>query len=275
MNRVQLKLLAVVCMVFDHLVRIFPLYWLFAPLADALWASGYDRAADWVLHEWTFFLMFIGRLAAPIFVYGIAMGFLHTHDVGRYLRRLLVTAVLAQVPYTLFHLAEMHRCYSISADWRDAGLNILFTLALGLTALVFFEHSRVRGKLWPGLLAAAGAAGLARLLHMEGKEGYILLIFVFYFTRNLSRRQKVLLFIPAVMLSRWNLVWWAISEQSAGAVRNCFLNVFGNYLGMLATLADNGKQGRAGKIFQYGMYAFYPLHFAALALIGFLLPPLA
>ena len=131
MNRKQLKLFAVACMLFDHVVRIFPLYRLFTPLSDALWAAGWEAASDWVLEDLSFCLMFIGRLAAPVFVYGIAVGFLHTHDVKRYLRRLLVT------------------------------------------------------------------------------------------------------------------------------------------------LADNGKPGRAGRAFQYGMYAFYPLHFAVLALTGFLLPPLA
>lgn len=274
MNRRQCKYFAVACMVFDHVVRIFPLYRLFAPLADRLWAAGYDAAADWVLDGLPFGLMFIGRLAAPIFVYGIAMGFAHTRNVKRYLRRLLVTAVAAQVPYTLFDLAEMRR-YGIAADWRDIGLNILFTLALGLAALAAFEQCRKRGRLWLGLLAVAGAAALARLLHMEGKEGYILLILVFSLTRDLPRRQRALWFIPAVMLSRWNLMWWALTEQSAAAVQNCFLNVFGNYLGMLVTLADNGERGQTGKAFQYGMYAFYPLHFAVLALIGFLLPPLA
>lgn len=275
MNRKQLKLFAVACMLFDHVVRIFPLYRLFTPLSDALWAAGWEATSDWVLEDLSFCLMFIGRLAAPVFVYGIAVGFLHTHDVKRYLRRLLVTAVIAQVPYTLFDLAEMRRCYDLAGDWRDTGLNILFTLALGLAALALWEYCRRHNRLWLGLLAVAGAAGLARLLHMEGKEGYILLIFVFYLTRNLSRPQRALLFIPAVLLSRWNLVRWALSELSAGAVRNCFLNVFGNYLGMLVTLADNGKPGQAGRAFQYGMYAFYPLHFAVLALTGFLLPPLA
>lgn len=275
MNRKQLKLFAVVCMLFDHVVRIFPLYRLFAPLSDALWAAGREAASDWVTNDLTLGLMIISRLAAPIFVYGIAMGFLHTHDVKCYLRRLLVTAVIAQVPYTLFDLAETQRCYGLDGDWRDTGLNILFTLALGLAALAVWEHCRRHQKLWLGALAAAAAFLPGYVIPMEGGRQYILLIFVFYFTRNLPRRQKVLLFIPAVMLSRWNLMWWAISEQSAGAVRNCLLNVFGNYLGMLVTLADNGEQGQTGKTFQYGMYAFYPLHFAVLALAGFLLPPLA
>ena len=47
MNYKQLKILAVLCMVFDHVIRIFPLYRMFAPLADWLWSGGHDAAADW------------------------------------------------------------------------------------------------------------------------------------------------------------------------------------------------------------------------------------
>ena len=66
MNYKQLKTLAILCMVFDHAVRIFPLYRMFAPLADWLWARGRGAAADWLLDGLPFYLMLIGRLAAPI-----------------------------------------------------------------------------------------------------------------------------------------------------------------------------------------------------------------
>lgn len=274
MNYKQLKIFAVCCMVFDHVVRIFPLYWLFMPLSDALWAAGREAASDWVSNDLTLMLMFIGRMAAPVFVFGIAMGFTHTHDIKGYLRRLLVTAVIAQLPYTLFDLAELRRCYGITGSWQDTGLNILFTLALGLAALALFAHCRRHGTLWLGILTVIAAMLLGRLVPMEGGKGYVLLLFVFYLTRNLPRWQRALLFIPAVMLSRWGLMWWALTEQSAVAVQNCVLNVLGNYMGMLVTLIYNGEKGNARTSFQQLMYAFYPAHFAILALTGFLLPPL-
>lgn len=40
MNYKQLKTLAILCMVFDHAVRIFPLYRMFAP-----WRTGFGHAA--------------------------------------------------------------------------------------------------------------------------------------------------------------------------------------------------------------------------------------
>lgn len=277
MNRRQLKILAVCCMVFDHAARIFPLYRMLAPLADALWAMGYEPLSNWVLDDLTLYLLYIGRLAAPIFVYGITQGFVHTADVRHYLGRLLLTACAAQIPYTAFDLAES-RLYGMEGDWREVSLNILFTLAVCLAVLAAHEELRRRRLVFLSPLAAVLAAGFAAALNMEGGKGYIFLAYVFYLTRNRPRWQRALLYIPAVMLSRWGLVMWTVESLGTPelflVLRNCLLNVLGNYLGMLITLLDNGEKGRTGKAFQRFMYAFYPAHFALLAAIGFLRPPL-
>lgn len=277
MNYKQLKIFAIGCMVFDHTVRIFPLHQIFAPLADLLWSGGYEGLADWLLDECILYIMYIGRLAAPIFVYCIAQGFAHTSNVRRYIGRVFLTAVIAQVPYTLFDLAEM-RVLGVEGDWWETGLNILFTLALALCVLWAHEELKRRKLLFLSPLAVAAATWLAMELRMEGGKGYIILAWVYYITRNCPRWQRALIYIPAVLLSRRGLVLWVAESlgtpELTGALRNCLLNVLGNYFGMLVTLSDNGEKGRAGKGFQRFCYAFYPAHFTVLALIGFLKPPL-
>lgn len=275
MNYKQLKSLAVLCMAFDHVTRIFPLHWMLAPLADRLWSAGYDAAANRLLDDLPLCFMVIGRLAAPIFLFCVAQGLLHTRDVFRYLRRILLTAVIAQVPYALFNLAEYHRGGIAEMwIWRDVGLNICFTLALGLAALAVYRRLAEGGHPLSWVPVCAAATLLATLLHMEGGRGYILLIFTFSLTGGLSLWQRALWFLPAVVLSRWGLVQWMLEDFTAGPIRNCLLNTGGNYLGMLAALAYNGERGDAGRGLQYFCYAFYPAHFALLALIGLLLPPL-
>lgn len=278
MSYKQLKIFAIGCMVFDHTVRIFPLYQIFAPLADLLWSGGYEGLADWLLDECILYIMYIGRLAAPIFVYCIAQGFAHTSNVRRYIGRVFLTAVIAQVPYTLFDLAEM-RVLGVEGDWRETGLNILFTLALALCVLRVHEELKRRKLLFLSPLAVAAVTWLAMELRMEGGKGYIILAWVYYITRNCPRWQRALIYIPAVLLSRRGLVLWVAESlgtpELTGALRNCLLNVLGNYFGMLVTLSDNGEKGRAGKGFQRFCYVFYPAHFTVLALIGFLKPPLA
>lgn len=277
MNHKQLKIFAMCCMVFDHAVRIFPLGQIFAPLADLLWSKGYGGLAGWLLDDCILYIMYIGRLAAPIFVYCIAQGFAHTSNVRRYVGRVLLTAVIAQVPYTLFDLAEM-RALGVERNWRETGPNILFTLALALCVLRAHEELKRRGLVLLSPLAVAAASCFAAWLNMEGGKGYILLAWVYYVTRARPRWQRALLYIPAVMLSRRGLVLLVAESlgtaELSGALRNCLLNVLGNYFGMLVTLADNGEKRRSGKGFQRFCYAFYPAHFAVLALIGFLRPPL-
>ena len=277
MNYKQLKIFAMCCMVFDHIVRIFPLYRMFGPLADLLWDSGYTGLSDWLLEDLPLYLMYIGRLAAPIFIYCAAKGFAHTSNIRRYIGRMLLTAAIAQIPYTLFYLAEA-RVYGDTRNWREAGLNILFTLALALCILWVHEELKRRRLVLLSPLAVAAATWLAALLDLEGGKGYLILAWVFYVTGKRPRWQRALIYIPAVLLSRWKLVLWVFESlgtpELSGALRNCHLNVQGNYLGMLVTLLDNGEKGKAGKGFQRFCYAFYPAHFAVLALIGFLRPPL-
>lgn len=277
MNYKQLKIFAMCCMVFDHVVRIFPLGQILAPLADLLWGRGYGNLADWLLDDGVSYIMYIGRLAAPIFIYCIAQGFAHTSNVRRYVGRVLLTAVIAQVPYTLFDLAEM-RVLGVEGNWRETGLNILFTLALALCVLWAHEELKRRGLVFLSPLAVAVATLAAARLNMEGGKGYIILAWVYYVTRTRPRWQRALLYIPAVILSRRGLVLWVAESLGTAelsmALRNCLLNVLGNYFGTLVTLADNGEKGRAGKGFQRFCYAFYPAHFAALALVGFFRPPL-
>lgn len=278
MSYKRLKIFAMCCMAFDHVVRIFPLHQIFAPLADLLWSSGYEGLVDWLLEDCILYIMYIGRLAAPIFVYCITRGFAHTSNVRRYIGRVLLTAVIAQAPYTLFGLAEL-RVLGVEGDWRETELNILFTLALALCVLAVHEELKRRRLVFLSPAAVAAATWLATELNMEGGQGYIILAWVYYIARNCSRRQKALIYIPAVLLSRRGLVLWVLESlgtaELAGALRNCLLNVLGNYFGMLVTLSDNGEKGRAGKGFQRLCYAFYPAHFALLALIGFLRPPLS
>lgn len=277
MNYKQLKILAMYCMVFDHVVRIFPLGQIFAPLADLLWNRGYDDLADWLLDDCTLYLMYIGRLAAPIFVYCAAQGFARTSNIRRYMGRILLTALISQIPYTLFDLAEM-RVLGAAGDWRETELNILFTLALALCVLQVHEELKRRGLVFLSPLAVAAATWVAVRLNTEGGKGYILLAWVYYIARDRPRWQGALLYIPAVVLSRWGLILWVWesigTQELSVALSNCLLNVLGNYFGMLVTLANNGEKGRVGKGFQRFCYVFYPAHFALLSLIGFLRPPL-
>lgn len=68
---------------------------------------------------------FIGRLAFPLFAWGIAKGFSRTKNYNLYLFRLLTVAVISQVPYSLLFGLNY--------------LNVCFTLLIGLLGLKVYE----------------------------------------------------------------------------------------------------------------------------------------
>jgi len=75
----------------------------------------------------------IGRVAFPIFAWGIANGYRHTSSVKKYLYRLLILAAVSQIPYSLI-LGTVY-----GTPWR---MNIFVTLAMGLLTIVVYERFR-------------------------------------------------------------------------------------------------------------------------------------
>ena len=255
MTVTALKLLGLCSMLWDHFSAIFqPGLYLPGPLARVV--------------------PYFGRLAAPIFLYSLVSGFRHTRDRRRYGVRLLGFALLSQLPYWLFFCGEAHRLGSSSPALGDIGLNILFTLFLGLVMLSLVE------RLWyphrpAAILAVAGCMLLARLLDFEGREGYLLIILVPYLLTDGKKRprwQAALLLLLAAVLTRWRLILLA---AETGMHPSILLNPLGPFLGLcLAYFGSDSGKGPAPRWFRWVNYLFYPLHFLVLGLVGLALPPL-
>ncbi len=105
-------------------------------------------------------LRIIGRIAFPVYAYCIAAGCVYTKDMGRYLQRIVLLALISQpiyvlalnhtntimfsVPFAENPLLSVYRFYVYS--WRDP--SILLTLAIGIAAIWSFRER----KLWITLL---------------------------------------------------------------------------------------------------------------------------
>ena len=96
MSFFALKILALLSMLWDHLTYVWPLSMTLEGLlypnaaGGVLWIEVLQRCTD-----------YIGRIAAPIFLYAIANGYRHTRSFTRYALRLLVFACLSEWPYRL------------------------------------------------------------------------------------------------------------------------------------------------------------------------------
>lgn len=104
----------------------------------------------------------IGRLAFPLFAWGIARGYNFTGNYKKYATRLLIIAVVAQIPFFLFY--------------NNGYLNICFTLLTGLISLKFYYANYPWWIRWPGVMSLVV---LAQLLHFEYGAYGVLTIIVF------------------------------------------------------------------------------------------------
>ena len=148
MTAFQLKSIALVSMLIDHIGAVFP-----------------DHFPIW--------FRMIGRLAWPVFVFLLAEGFRHTKAPEKFLMRLLAFALLSEIPYDI----AMGNAISFTAN-----TNIFYTLFLGGMAICLYQ--RLQAKHNSQTMAVLGAifptVVLAELLSTEYGGMGVLFIFTIY-----------------------------------------------------------------------------------------------
>ncbi|MDU2829483.1 MAG: TraX family protein [Anaerococcus sp.] len=179
----------------------------------------------------------IGRIAFPIFAFMIVEGFYKTKSRGKYLRNLLIFAIISEVPYDMFQSKVFI---------NNRSQNIMWALALGLLTLIIVDKlkEKIKNKYaWLGvsILIVAINAVLATLLSFDYDYYSIIIIFIlylFYDKRFLGSILSYLVIIKEV---------YAI-------------------LGFAVINFYNGEKGRQDKLFNY---LFYPVHLLILGLCRF------
>ena len=221
-------------------------------LMDRLWAT-FLPAQDW--------LTCAGRLAFPIFAFMAVEGYFHTHSFQKYALRMLLFAVLSEVPFDLMYGGT---CF------YPVHQNVIWTLLLGLLGIRLMEAVRQKGKRWLYLLVSiliviAGAA-LGTLGMVDYYGAGVLTVLIFYFFRG--RKWWCL-------LGQLLALYWVNVELLGGLMYP--VTLFGmdfelcqQGLALLALIPIwlyRGRQGHHSKPFQYACYAFYPVHMLVLALV--------
>ena len=156
-----LKTIACITMLVDHIGASCIEAGILTPGLDSGTLSR-DTLSAYPLYRLDMVLRFTGRLAFPIFCFLLVEGFVHTHDVKKYVRRLFLFALISEVP---FDLAFFRTPFDFSAQ------NVYWTLALGVLAMAGLKHfEKPDGSAsWKGLLCAAGCT-LAALLACSGLQ---------------------------------------------------------------------------------------------------------
>lgn len=173
---------------------------------------------------------YIGRLAFPIFAFLVAEEFVRTRDRGRYALRMLVCAVISEVPFDLAVYNKVFYPYY---------QNMLFTLFLGILVIMVMEYTRN-----PGIRLGALAAGcaLAWLIQADYNVVGILLITGMYWFRHNEMAQ---LAVGVVLCAVESVTYYCISA-----------------LAYVPIVLYNGRRGAFE--LKYLFYTFYPVHLLVL-----------
>ena len=204
---------------------------------------------------------YIGRIAFPIFAFQISQGYLYTRNLKKYFLRLILFAIISQIPFYLFEFKFIT---------TSPSLNIFFTLLLGLTSIFVYDNfskldsSKLNHKLLGLELKKYIAIAIVLLLGLLGEWTHVdyglwgvLVIFSFYLFHH-HKLGMILAFFALCLLKygSWFVFYGFRIEYL------CFF-IF-TFLPSIFIWFYNGKQGPKIK---YLLYVFYPLHLLALYFI--------
>lgn len=221
-------------------------------LCDHMWAT---------LFPWMEWLTCIGRIAFPIFAFMIVEGYFHTHNIRRYLLRMLVFAVIAEIPFDLIYGSRVFYPYH---------QNVLWTFLISLLLIVAIEKAKQQQKLWltilVSVLAVIGGFAVGMLTMVDYYGIGVLTVLVFYFFHDRKWWCYVGQFLCLYYLNVEVLGGYYYPIQIFGFE----FELVQQGLALLALIPIwlyRGKQGYHAKWFQYLCYAFYPAHLLILYLI--------
>lgn len=205
-----LKIIAIVTMVIDHVgVVFFP--------SNLLMRS-------------------IGRIAFPIFTYCLMIGYFNTHDLKKYILRLLMIGIISQPIYVFL--------------FNTYTPNIMFTLIAEL--LLYYSLDKKKWLYIPFLIF------IPILLKFDYSVIYFFLVPIFYYCRN----NKLLLFV-VYMLYYFN---YAVDSQMFGNIPSC-ITVCSIFSLPFILFNTNIKL----KFNKYIFYIFYPLHLLILLMLKYII----
>ena len=221
-------------------------------LMDHLWATLLPA------REW---LTCAGRVAFPIFAFMAVEGYFHTRSFKKYILRMLLFAVLSEIPFDLMY----------GGTWfYPVHQNVLWTFLLGLLGVWLMEQVGKKGKTWMYLLVCVLVVPAGLVLGTLCMVDYygvgVLTVFGFYFLHG----RKWWCF-----LGQLAALYWLNVELLGGLMYP--VQLFGmefelcqQGLALLALIPIwlyRGRQGYHSKPFQYLCYAFYPVHILLLVVV--------
>lgn len=230
-NSTGLKVLAMVTMLLDH-----------------MWAT---------IIPGNLWLTCVGRIAFPIFAFQITEGFFHTHDRKRYMTRMLLFALVSEIPFNLMVGGSVFYPFH---------QNVMFTFLIALFVLSKIENLCNQGFHTRSVILILLWVFLGDIFATLAMVDYIgagvLTVVLFYFTRG----------------KKYSWVWQLVGMYAINCIMLAglvFPVTLGNFsfefpqqgfalFALIPIWLYNGQKGSNSKLWQYSVYLFYPLHMLVL-----------
>ena len=230
-----LHILAMVCMLCDH-----------------LWGTLIPG------NEW---LTCIGRIAFPIFAFLTVEGYFHTSNFKKYLMRMLVFAILSEIP---FNLALGSRVF------YPLHQNVLWSFLISLGLIHWNEKAKTSGKRWKQVLVAFVSILLATIVGIVTMVDYyhagILMVLLFYWFRGNRWHHRIAQFIGLLYIN-WEILGGLVYEFTLHGNVITFPQQGFAMLALLPIWLYKGEQGPYNRQIRFLYYGFYPLHLLILGIL--------
>lgn len=224
-------------------------------LCDHLWGT-IVPGNDW--------LTCIGRIAFPIFAFLITEGYFRTKNLKKYVCRLLLFAVISEIP---FNLAMGSRIF------YPIHQNILWSFLISIGLIHLSEKAKNTHKIWLQIAVGCATVIFGYLIGIVTMVDFyhagILTVLVFYFFRERKWWSYIGQFI-CLWYINVEMLGGLAYEIHLGGETYFFMRQGFALLAFIPIWLYRGKQGYHSKMLQYAYYAFYPVHLLILGIMKFL-----
>lgn len=236
-NRDMLKYMAMFLMITGHMIVYL----------------GIDHFKDIVPVPVLRFFVFAEMFAPPVFFFFISEGYRYTRSRKKYALRLLIIALITQVPFYFCHYYE-EPLWKILTSW-----NVMLTLLAGLVVLMVWES---KWKTAVRIIVMIAITGFTVLIESEWMGFGPAVVFFLYILRE-RPVLRLVVFEALMLLHQFIMNGF------------CFVFTWGAWGFFLAETAAmivitffyNGKKGHFPTFSKWTFYVFYPAHLLAVILI--------
>ena len=248
-----LKMIAIATMLIDHIAAV-----VIKNMYSFVDEDGVYVFTNAIAYDAYSLMRLIGRMAFPLFCFMLVQGFYHTKSKGKYSLKLVVFAVISEIPYDL---ALNGKLFSFTEN------NVMWTLLLGLLTIWLLDEIRNNPRflnkskderLWliATLLRCIGMTTIVMISMLAAEY----LICCDYGAGGIAA------IVAIYLLYRHPLIGFAVAVTLLGLL--CSEDEFAALAMLVPLYFYNGKRGKQIKCF---FYWFYPVHLLCLYFVSIFL----